>query len=192
MTETMTWTESPSLIDDAGRTVSRARRLAERELLALLVYDPGTGCTCRIDTEGEQDCLLGAALGVEHFLDPLSNRIARVIMPWLAESRAFTMQDLLASLPDDASRQFASAMYFEAQQLCGDDDLAVASQIGQAAIVLLEQDRKERLNRAAQRASSDRTDDDAMEGLKQFIQHRRQTGDRPDAILLGIRSSERK
>lgn len=192
MTETMTWTESPSLTDDADRTISRARRLAERELLALLVYDPGMGCTCRIDTEQEKDCPITKLLRVDHFLDPLSNRIARVVVPWLVEGRTFAMQDLLSSLPDDAARQFASALYFEAQQWCGDDDLAVASQIGRATIVLFEQDRKERLIRAANRLPSDRGDDDAMEGLKQFIQHRRQTGDRPDAILLGIRSSERK
>ena len=102
------------------------------------------------------------------------------------------MQELLSSLTDDGARQLASALFFEAQSRCGDDDLATASQIGSAAEVLLELDRKSRLKPQTSLAASLDDSDDPTAGLRDFIQKRRQDELRPDAIFLGARSSERK
>ena len=74
-------------------------------------------------------------------------------MPWQREERSFTMQELLSALGDESCRQLASALYFEAQKRCGNDELAVASQISRAADVLLDLDQKEKLKRQSTRDS---------------------------------------
>ena len=100
MIEPTTGVESELLDGGATATVSRARRLAERDLLALLLYDPASSAAT-FSVENDADTIAVAdAFGPEHFLGVSTGAIAAIILPWLREERNFTMQELLAALPE--------------------------------------------------------------------------------------------
>ena len=91
-------------------TVSKSRVLAEREFIAVCLYDP---------TESS------AALREEHknhpelntFIDPDCASIANIIMPALLAGTPHAMQDTLSEL-DDPARMLASSLFFDGQRLC--------------------------------------------------------------------------
>ncbi|MCZ6836668.1 MAG: DNA primase [Planctomycetota bacterium] len=193
LAESMSDQEMSSLLRDAA-PVSRARRMAERELLALLIFDPETALRATLESiDGETSLPIAKAFGMQDFIDPMSRSIAHIVLEHLGQGQALAMQELLGHLETQESpRQLASSLYFEAQSRCGDDELAVASQIEAASSVLRHQitlDESRRQPMSEPTLASSGSDHQTLEAL---IERRRSQGDRPDAIFLGARSSERK
>lgn len=189
MPESMTWTESSPLLA-RGAPLTRARRLAEREFLSLLIYDPSAACRTNVGGADGTESPVASAFGLNDFRDDLARTIAGPVLGWLAEGRAFVMQDLLSALDDEGARQLAGTLFFEAQARCGDDDLAATSQLEAAARVLMEQMTRDEL-RGMDEAGT-RSPDRAAPGLEDLIESRRRQGHRPDAIFVGARPSGRK
>lgn len=164
----------------AGSPLTRARRLAERDLLSLMLYDPRAATVAEVMREGGESSRVATAFAPDDFADAAARAIAAVLLPRLADGGPVVMQDVLSTLSDDAARRLAASMYFDAQSRCGDDDLAVAAQLSHAAEALLGQ-----IHRAAGAAA-------VPDRLQDLIEHRRRQGHRPDAIFLGARSTDRR
>jgi DNA primase len=118
-----------TLIDDAP-PVPRARRLAEEELLALLLFDPETAVA------------VSAAVTPVDFLDPACRRIAEVLMPRLEAGAGATrdgstgMRHLLADLPDDAARATAARLFREGRERVGADEQTIDEMLERSAATL--------------------------------------------------------
>jgi hypothetical protein len=97
--------------------VSPARRRAERDLLALLVYQPELGSTT-VDLEGERPGRIADLIEVTHFTDPLASRIATAVFPRLTQGETFTVQQVLAELSQPEAKSLTTALFFEGQRLC--------------------------------------------------------------------------
>ena len=96
--------------DEPMSNIVKSRLLAEREFLAVLLYDP---------TESS------AALREQHdnhptpkdFLDLSSATIAEMILPNLLAGTPCSMQETLSQL-DESARMLASSLFFDGQRLC--------------------------------------------------------------------------
>jgi hypothetical protein len=90
-------------------TFSKARQIAEREFLSILLFDPTeTSAALR-----ESDFKIKA----EDFLDPISNIIASFIFPKLESGALFTMAEVTVEL-DTESENVASTLYFVGERIC--------------------------------------------------------------------------
>jgi len=90
-------------------SISKARRIAEHELLSILLFDPTESSAALREN--------GSGITVESFLDPIAQRIALYILPKLQAGTLFTMPELITDL-DDESENVATSLYFEGQRIC--------------------------------------------------------------------------
>ncbi len=109
--------EAPPQRPDEGLAGSPARRQAERELLAILIYQPALHDHVLVAHEG-QPLALAALFQPEQFSDPAARQIAELVFPWLREQRSFTVQHLLGARDDSALRGVISSLYLEGEALC--------------------------------------------------------------------------
>ena len=109
--------EAPPQRLDEGLAGSPARRQAERELLAILIYQPALHDHVLVACEG-QPLALAALFQPEQFSDPAARQIAELVFPWLREQRSFTVQHLLGARGDSALRGEISSLYLEGEALC--------------------------------------------------------------------------
>ncbi|MBT4523318.1 MAG: toprim domain-containing protein, partial [Phycisphaerae bacterium] len=111
--------QQPVLQESSPVVISRARLLAEHELLAVILFD-SIQASAAIREAGE-------AVQPEKFLDRYATEIANCIFSKLLAGTPFTMQETLSELSDDAST-LASTLYFEGERICneaGSVDLAI-------------------------------------------------------------------
>ncbi len=106
--------------------LDRARVLAERECLAVALFDPiGVSAVFR-----ERNSALENIPTVDDFHDVVARHIAQCVLPHLLHGSTFRMQDILDELTEDDARTVASRLYFDGQRLCehaGSVNDAVAS-----------------------------------------------------------------
>ncbi len=91
------------------KTLSRARQIAEREFLAILLFDPTESSACLRESE--------LTITVDSFLDPIASKIAGYILPKLLAGTLFTMPELITDL-DEESENVATTLYFVGQRIC--------------------------------------------------------------------------
>jgi DNA primase len=91
------------------KTLTRARQIAEREFLAILLFDPTEASACLRESK--------LAVTVESFVDPISAKIAEYIFPKLLAGTLFTMPDLITDL-DEEGENVATTLYFVGQRIC--------------------------------------------------------------------------
>ena len=100
-----------------GERTSSARRRAEEDLLAILIYQPELHADV-IALSDERQGTIAQLIDVSDFEDSVTGAIAAVVFPWLAQSAMFTVQQLLAELNQPEARNLASSLYFAGQQAC--------------------------------------------------------------------------
>jgi DNA primase len=183
--------DTPSLLPDtvAAPDVSRARRIAERDLLAVLLFEPAAGTRPLLS---DDDVLPGVTEMVKtaDFIDPPSRRIADVIFPWLSDAGEFSMPQLLGQLGDETTRAVASGLFFHGQQRCGGDEAAAAGELRAACATLRACIARETYERqlTSFRAASGAPGSAAGESVIDLIRKRQEQGDLPGAISQGARS----
>jgi hypothetical protein len=90
-------------------SVSRARQMAEREFLSVLLFDPTeASAALRESTDSPSP---------DEFLDSVSASIAEYIMPKLQAGTLFSMSDVMRDL-DDECANVATTLYFVGQRIC--------------------------------------------------------------------------
>jgi DNA primase len=172
-----------------AQPISRARRLAEHELLSVLVYEPTSGWSASFDEHGSRAAgSLTDVIKVDHFIDAAARELAEVLFQAVGERRRLTVQDLLAASTAEATRNLVSRLYFEGERYCAEhgDDAVLA--LRSAVRSLLACMARELLHAAAAQCSTTRDAAGSLNALEQLIQQRRQAGDLAGAIANGIRN----
>lgn len=177
-----------SLPDDqpmiTGFEVSRARRVAEFDLLGVIVFEP----TMSLRLLDELAAEIGgarAAINVDRFRHPASKAIAEFIATRL-DDPGFTVQQMLAALRDEDCRNVASRLYFEGQRLAGDDAASVEAAVRGAAETLNRCILQEQLQEAVTFAAD--AADDPLARARAIVDSRRQAGHIASAIARQVRS----
>jgi hypothetical protein len=124
------------------------------------------------------------------FLDPASRRIAEAALPVVADGAAFTMQEILARLGDGEAARVAAELYFDGQRRCEEDETAAAAHLATAVDALLSCVQRQRYDEhlLSTVAGVGSGQDDDHRDVIEWINRRRQQGDRPAAIRQDVRS----
>ncbi|MHC5113676.1 MAG: DNA primase [Planctomycetota bacterium] len=177
-----------SLLPPAALTpVSRARAIAESDVVGLLLFEP--------ESLAE---VAAARLGAKDFVHPEVREVVDVVLPWLeaepgesGETGAeFSMSALLSRLSNDRVRAAASRLYFEGQRRCGDDAESAQRHMTEAVAALrsrIESEQYEAQLVAAGETGSAGDDESTL--VIERIRNRERQGNRPGAIFQGARSS---
>ncbi len=163
----------------AQMPITRARRIAERDLLSVLLFEPSAGIQSSPFGGGKPRSLT-EVITKGQFADPLARRIAETVFPWLENGISFTMPQLLAEFADDETRAVASDMFIEGRRQCAGDEINAGERLLAASETLLRQVRAEQSDRCPAGVESD--------SVIELINKRKQQGDRPAAISHGVRS----
>ena len=179
---------SPAPLPAAPANLSRARRQAEHDLLALLIFDPTLGRQL-IQPENDGPCRLTDLVTEEEFADPAARRVAGEVFERIESNRVFTVQELLAALEHPSARELASTLYFRGEShIDGLTTVTAAELFQEAGRALLRA-----IDREAYHAEMDekrRTPDAASdpEVLQQLLDLRKKQGHMAAAIGSGLRS----
>jgi DNA primase len=167
--------------------VSRARRMAERELLAVLIYEPHAGLTPE-QTNADTGEFQAAALSLDDFHDEQTRSIAEVILPALHEGRVSTVQQLLGALENEACRRLVSELYFDGQARCGESSADALEAYAQSRRALHSCTARDLLNSASPEEPDASEPAPALSDLQSFLIRRRKVHHNPAAIAHGVRS----
>jgi DNA primase catalytic core len=177
------------LPDEAMSTpVSRARRLAEHDVLSVLIFEPAAALEAAYgEDEGRA---LPAVMSVDQFTDMASRATAEGVFGFLRSGETFTMQQLLSRLKGDAARDLASRLYFDGQRVCEGDKRETQDLLRERLAGLLDCIERERYQRQimSERTAGGAGADDQERVMEKLIQRRRQ-GVMTSAISQGVRSS---
>jgi DNA primase len=168
--------------------IPRACRIAERDLLSVLIYEPSLhDHPVPIDDETTQP--VTEAVRPEAFRDTAARRIAEVVFAWLDESRVFTVKQLLTELHEPTVRQLASALYFEGERRCGDDKNAAIEALQEAVSALTANEQRRQYEERVAEYRRGAGEKEALEAARELLERRRRQGAIASAIPLGVRSS---
>ncbi|MDY7108961.1 MAG: DNA primase [Planctomycetota bacterium] len=173
----------------AGPDISRARRIAERDLLAILLFEPAAGTHQLLSDEDVLPAVTEIIRPVD-FIDPPSRCLAELVFPKLREGATFTMPQLLGELGDETTRGLASRLFFDGRQRCAGDEAAAAGELRnacqtlRACIARETYERQMTTFRSAPRAPERATGESVID----LIRKRQEQGDLPGAISHGARS----
>jgi DNA primase len=169
------------------REVSRARRIAEQELLGILIFEPAAGLE-PLELGQSANLPLTERIHVDHFLDASSRAIAQAVFDQLIDRHSFTVQDLLGQLDDEYHRQVASRLYFDGERCCAEHSGSAAQALVSAIEALHACMNLEQVQRMSLHIRQTAKPDESLSALQQLLQHRRQSGDMSSAIAQGVRS----
>ncbi|MEE2906467.1 MAG: DNA primase [Planctomycetota bacterium] len=114
---------------ETEHNLTGARQVAERDLLAVLLYRP--------ESLKETSLQASGALSADRFLDPAHQALARTLED-LLQSNPPTMQAVLGRLDDESHRELASRLFFIGERLVKDAEDTDSEHPLQRAIKALE------------------------------------------------------
>ena len=166
--------------------VPQARRLAERDLLAVLIFQP----SLRHQSLGDDPAgtePVASMLGPERFMDPLLRCLAETVWGWFGRDESFTVQELMARLDDPRLRCLAGDLYIEAEERL---------EVGEQSPGEFLRDRFDALQRLADRElyrrdldAYRRSRETSGEGaIEKLLEQRRKQGYIPDALPMRART----
>jgi DNA primase len=169
--------------------VSRARRIAERDLLGILLFEPAAG-THELLSDDDVLPAVTETIAPHVFLDAPCRRIAEVIFPILRQGDQFTMPQLLGQLSDETTRGLAARLFFDGRQRCGGDEAAAAGELRAACQTLEACLAREAYDRhlTTFRSAPHATERATGQSVLDLIRKRQEQGDLPGAISQGARS----
>lgn len=187
-TESMPASEDSETIS-LVRHITPARRRAEHDLLALLLYEPSL-ITQLIPAAEQGHVPVTECVAWDQFIDPAARPIAQVIWTELCDRQSFAMQDLLSRLTDESARKLATSLYFEGERRCIGDAQTASEQFVHAGVTLLslldrEQSRRELTKR--NRSGESNEEGDSLKRLQELIDFRRRHRHIAEAMPRGIR-----
>jgi len=176
--------------DSSIGSISRARQIAEQELLAVLLYDSEAGAQLVRDASGVERRVYEAH-PVAGFAHPLLRRVAELMYRKIEAGESFGMQQLLDELAEPSARRLVSALFEIGERRCGGGD----TQAAQAALIetsaaLVEQTRLGHCMQSLGQFSA--ADDDHASAAKKAIEllnRRREHATVSMAIARGVRDA---
>lgn len=184
-----------SLIDvePVRTTASRARAIAERDVLAVLLVEPAAGRTACIPTE-DGPATVGTILSPNDFADPVAREIAGVVFRGLDGEREPGMSEVLAQLSPGPASSMAAELFREGARRLGADGEsldAAADLLAEAVASYRQCIEREAFHRPGPAAVTAEMTGDAAAGISKLLDHlgkRSRQGDVPAAISRGVRS----
>jgi DNA primase len=175
-----------ALFEPQAPRATPARRRAERELLAALIFRPSFWHQ-PVDTGDGTATTVSARLQPEHFSEPDVRRIAGAVWSRLDVDEPFNVQQLMGELDEPSLRQLVGDLYFEAQEHLTDEGQAAVEHFRErvAAVErLLSRDRYQQDLEALRRAGPSAGPEEA---LRQVVEQRRKQGYIPEALPQRVR-----
>lgn len=161
---------------DGGPLVAPARRRAELDVLAIIVYEPQIAADAMAQIESEQ------------FAHPLARYIAQDIADHVARNEQFNMQLLLARHSDQRIKNLLTSLYMDGQRICGDDRSAISARLVEAVGVLQEHIHREQYRESVTAFQRSKPEPDkALEAFQQLLEQRRKQPLIADAISQAAR-----
>ena len=171
-------------LDDAAPP---ARRRAERDLLAVLIYQPSLRAQ-RVPAPDGQPVPSARRFEAGQLRDPGARALAEIVLPWLREDRAFSVQQLMGELAEPTLRRLAADLYLEGQRRVEQAEespadllLAVCASLGG----LVERERFQEDLDAYRHGRPSRPP--GVQELCEILERRRQQGYIPEAMPSGVR-----
>jgi DNA primase len=177
-----TSSDDETLPDDAAPApvadIPRARRTAERNLLALLLHDPELGRD-RID-----DLPLATT-----FRDVIHRHIAQTTLELIASGDPMSMQTVLSGLDDPAASELAARLFFVGEQLLADASEDPAACLGQAVADLASCDARDTHAACDETYRANKSNPkQAQQAAREIVEQLRHAGGPVAAIAQGTRS----
>jgi DNA primase len=172
---------SGELMDGDDR-VPRARRVAERDLLAILVYEP------HLARQPVNDSPVTSQLKPHDFAVEACRAIAEPIFEALLHGRTMTVQQVLASLDNEHHRRLASSLYFHGQALCGETSETASAALATAVAALHECARRERFQQSAAHRRESGAPTDLVQAIADLRQRHHETRECLPALAQGVRT----
>ncbi|MHC4100269.1 MAG: DNA primase [Planctomycetota bacterium] len=176
-----------ALFEPETASATPARRRAEHELLAALIFQPSLRHQ-PVDTGDRSDATVLGRVRPEQFLDPAARRIAGAVWSRLEADEPFTVQQLMSELDHPQIRKLVGDLYFEAQEHFRDEGQSAVEHFRErvAAVErLVSRDRYQQDLEALRRRGASAGPEEA---LRQMVEQRRKQGYIPEALPLRARS----
>lgn len=166
--------------------VSRARRLAEEWMLAVVLYEPSSLA---------QGADAAAGLDATLFEGEPNRSIAASLFSAAGGGLSFTMQDVLSALASETARATASRLYFEGEKAVeeghGGDASAALREASESLHACREREAYlEKVRRRRQPGEGERgktEEDGGLQSLMELLEARNQQGHVPALIKQGVR-----
>ena len=180
--------ESSESAEDQSNIVP-ARRRAEEQLLAILIFQPELHVQSIALPDGRQGTF--AALFEEtDFADSVTRSVAQAILARFDKGETFLVQQLLSVLAQAEARSLASSLYFEGQRLCESSQADPAQHLAAAACSLHAHiNLREFHQTITQYRQCKDAPEQALLAARSVIEQRRRQGHIASAIGRGVRSS---
>jgi DNA primase len=169
-------------------TLTRARQIAEQELLAILLYDSAAAAQLVRDEHGHER-QVATAHPPASFIHPALRRLAELVYPWIDAGENFSMQRVLGELAEASMRRLASALFEIGERRCGGGDTQAAREaIIETSAALLEHARVGLCMQSMDRFSADGADGASTAAVTELLERRRKHGMVSMAIARGVRN----
>ncbi|UCD75018.1 MAG: DNA primase [Phycisphaerales bacterium] len=166
----------------AGTT--RARRLAERDLLSILIHEPSLGLEPVLLSDGT---VHPRPLAPGDFADPITRRIADFVLARLGAGETFNMQSLLEACPEPAVRSEAGDLYFAGGRICSDEPDGPPAALARAVETLSNCVKREKYQRSVSTCTPEALDhEEQIRAVQEAIERRREQRDLSDAIAHNV------
>lgn len=165
--------------------ISRARRMAECDLLGVIVYEPAIALRLLDEIAGESGGAL-TTLAADRFRHDACRAIAQFIVSRAQGDASFTVQQMLAALSDDEHRSLASRLYFDGERLAGTETAELEVAVRRAVEALDRCIRREELHEAVTVGANE--SDDPVRRMQDILLQRRKAGNIAAAIGRGVRT----
>ncbi|HVP72774.1 MAG TPA: DNA primase [Phycisphaerales bacterium] len=176
---------STSQHDEDETIISRTRRLAEFDLLGVVVFEPALSLRVLDEIAVDMGGARGA-LSIERFQHPASRAVAAFVAQRAEAASSFTVQQLLGAIEDQQHRTIASRLYFDGQRLAGEDASNLEPAVRSAWEALERCGRHEQLQEVVDGEAG--AAGDPLERAREIVNSRRQAGRIAFAIGRGVRT----
>lgn len=176
--------DEQTMIDPA--IVAPARRRAEYDLLAVVLYEP-TVALPGVQIAGESVALT-TILHANLFVDLTARRVAADLFDYLERGEVFTLQMLLSRHDEPEIKNLLTSLYRDGQQMCGERESQLSQLLAGAVHTLLDHIQREQYRQSVtQFRMSKTTSDNAIEAVRELLEQRRKQPLMADAISSSTR-----
>ena len=174
--------------EDSESTGSPARRRAEEQVLAMLIYQPELADTV-VELNGLESAPFAKIAQACSLFTSTADSVAKGIWTLKSDRTAITVQRLLAALEDDAARQLATFLYFEGERLLESSTLDATDCFEDAVRTLQSHIDLIQLHQSfTEYHACKSSPEEAIAVAQTVLERRRLQGHIPSAIGRGIRS----
>ncbi len=163
------------------------RRRAERELLAILVFDPSLSQHTVIAAEGDPPIPVARLVDPACMLDPGARAVSEVVIRVLAQGRDCTVAQIMAEMSEPTLRRLAAELEEEGRRRCeASAGAGPANHVGAAGLCRIVGVDRYREDLEAYRQG--RSEGASVEALSRIVEQRRRLGYVPGANPSRLRT----